>query len=35
MYWETKKHSCDLLYCDIYFVALIWSFVSLNYAHVS
>ena len=35
MYWETKKHPCDLLSYDIYFGALIWNCMSLNYAHVS
>lgn len=21
--WETKKNLCDLLYCDIYFIAMV------------
>ena len=25
MHWETKKNSCDSLYCDIRFIAVVWN----------
>ena len=25
MHWETKKNLCDLLYCDICFIVLVWN----------